>query len=176
MSTPADTLSTKELDLLRLLCWVAWSDGEIESEERKLLEGVVARYGHGGEGQPSAEATINSLSTETLGTVVLEEVLPRLQFDEDRRLALKLAYMIIRVSRRAGDAASINPQEKVAYRRLVDALNLPEEEIAETEWAAEQELGQHTQQGLLGFLASRFGSLGHWPDHTLLDGPGAPRL
>jgi hypothetical protein len=166
-------LPAKERDLLRILCCVAWSDGDISQQERHLLEDLVRRY-FLPEDRATATVTLEELAAEELPIEQLDAVAGRLESDEDRLLALKLAYMVIRVSRRSDDASSINPQEKVAYRRLVEHLALPEAEVREAEWAAERELNRHS--GLLSLLTSRLGALGAWPPAELLEEPGAPRL
>ncbi len=132
----------RDPNLLNILSCVAWSDGELSAEEKDLLvqlgaDEVAASDAHG---------------LETLDTLI-----PRLDSDDDRQLAVKLAYQVIRISRRPGETSSINAQEKVAYRRLIDGLGLEETQIQEAEWAAEQDLAGHTS--LLGFLASRFQGL-----------------
>lgn len=151
--------ATVNRDLLRILCCVAWSDGELSEQEKELLLQLGADQ---------------ALAEQAPGLDVLDSLITRLGSGDERQLAAKLAYQVIRISRRAGDGSSINPQEKVAYRRLLDGLALDETQIQEAEWAVEQDLGG--QMSLLGFLASRFRGLGAWPDDALLDAPGAPRL
>ena len=146
-----------ELDLLRILCCVAWADGEFASEEKHLLERLVRRYFLAAD-QGAAVEEFETMAARQMGLEVLDQAAAGLETEEDRLLALKLAYMIIRVNRRDGDPSSINRQEKVAYRRLLRGLHLSETEIQEAEWAAERELEGHT--GLLSVLSSRFRSLG----------------
>lgn len=159
MTAAEEGTPERDRDLLRILCCVAWSDGELSLKEKDLLLQLGAE---------------EALAEEAPGLDALDALIARLAAEDDRQLAVKLAYQVIRISRRAGDTSSINPQEKAAYRRLVDGVGLEENQIREAEWAAEQELAPHTS--LLGFLASRFRGLGAWPDDALLDAPGAPRL
>jgi hypothetical protein len=115
------------------------------------------------------------VSAEAMRPELLDELVPALATVEDRQLALKLAYQMMRVGPRTGEESGIRPQEKVAYRKLVEGLGLSEAEIRETEWAAEQEL--KPAAGLRGILASRFGWLAAaWPSDDLLETPGAPWL
>ncbi|KEF42425.1 MAG: hypothetical protein ER33_06100 [Cyanobium sp. CACIAM 14] len=44
--TPSAVLSPTQAALLRIVCTVAWADGECSSAERELLAGVVARQLH----------------------------------------------------------------------------------------------------------------------------------
>jgi uncharacterized tellurite resistance protein B-like protein len=170
MPISAPSLPDDDRDLLRILCCVAWSDGDFAAEEKRLLQRLVQNYF-----LPDADATASSeaveaLAAEALQPERLEELAPRLRSPEDRLLVVKLAYMLIRIESRPGDGSSINPQEKRVYRRLVELLHLNDDDVREAEWAAEQELRQHT--GLLGILTSRFQWLGAWPSAELLDTPG----
>lgn len=174
MVQPSDSISAGDLDLLRLLCCVAWSDGEVSPEERRLLEVLARRYFVAKVGLPEAADAVAEMIGGAMGLEVIEELAPRFSGHDEKQLALKLAYMVIRVGRNLGDTSSINQREKVAYRRLVEALGLEPGEVEEAEWAAEQELKQHTN--LFAVLASRFASLGAWPSDTLLDVPGGMRL
>ena len=57
----------------------------------------------------------------------------------DQRLALaKLAFEMACSSQDPGDTSPINNAERGAYRRLLEALDLPEAEVNEAEWAARQ--------------------------------------
>ena len=180
METPTAPLPKGEMDLLRILCCVAWSDGEFSPQERQLLERLVERYFPGGDvgaaGLDTVEAMASgAMAAEAMRPELLDELVPSLTTVEDRQLALKLAYQVMRVGPRTGEESGIQPLEKVAYRKLVEGLGLSEAEIQETEWAAEQEL--KPAGGLRGILASRFGWLaGAWPSDDLLETPGAPRL
>jgi hypothetical protein len=157
MASPTEHLSAMERDLLQILCCVAWADGEFGSEEKQLLERLVRRCFLEAD-QGAAVEEFEAMAAREMGLDVLDRAAARLESDEDRLLALKLAYMIIRVDRRTGDTSTINREEKVAYRRLVQGLRLSETEIQEAEWAAERELEGHS--GLLSVLSSRFRSLG----------------
>jgi hypothetical protein len=166
--TSTDRPESGELDLLRILCCVAWSDGEFAPEERALLRTVVQRHFLAGAAADSDVDAVEAMAGAAMGAEALEELAGRLPTEEDRLLALKLAYMMIRVGRRPGDESSINQGEKVAYRRLVEGLGLSETTIREVEWAAERELARH--KGLLGFLTTHFGGLGFGSTQERPDG------
>lgn len=150
----------RQLDLLQIVCCVAWVDGDVSAEEKRLLEQLVARYFSSENGADASEEAARLLEAWTVDGTLLDELMARLSVAEDRLLALKLAYMMARVSQRPEDSAAINPQEKVLYRQLVEGLRLTEAEIQEAEWAAEQELssgkgiwallGRHSQGLALG--------------------------
>jgi uncharacterized tellurite resistance protein B-like protein len=174
MAQTSDSISAGDLDLLKLLCCVAWSDGEVSPEERRLLEVLGRRYFMTDASLPDAADAVAEMVSGAMGIEVIDTLAPRFTTHDEKQLALKLAYMVIRVGRNQGDTSFINEREKVAYRRLVDGLGLAQGEVEEAEWAAEQELKQHTN--LFAVLASRFSSLGAWPSDTLLDMPGGMHL
>lgn len=163
-----------DLVLLRLLCCIAWSDGEVSSKERELLESLASRVLLSERAEAEAAAQVSSLVEEAMGLPALDALIPQIEGHDQKQLALKLAYMVIRISREPGESSSINARERVAYRRLVEGLALPEGEVKEAEWAAEQDLRQHTS--LWSLLTSRFAGLGAWPDDALLSNPELPRL
>jgi hypothetical protein len=148
----ASPSSGADLDLFRIVCAVAWADGDFAPEERDLLDRLIRRYTGEGEGQAEADST--ALARESLRPSSLDSLVSRLHSEEDRELALKLSHMMVRIGRRSPGEPSINPPEKVAYRRLVELLALPPERVEEIEWAAGQELA--ARSGILDVLAERF--------------------
>jgi hypothetical protein len=149
--TPAATLPPGQVALLRILCTVAWADGECSTAEHDLLARLVARHLPGDIAASPGEAGLEAFLAERLPVAGLGELVGQLSSEEDRELALKLAYMILRVGRRSPAEPSINAQERVAYRQLVDLLNLDETRIREIEWAAEADLPR--KQGLAQLLS-----------------------
>lgn len=160
----------RQLDLLRVACCVAWADGDVSSQEKRLLEQLVARYFPSEDGTDALEEAGRQLAAWTMDGAPLDALLQRLTVAEDRLLALKLAYMMARVSQRPEDTSPINPEEKVLYRRLVDELRLTEAEVKEAEWAAEQELS--SGKGIWAVLGAAFSGLGAWPSQEMLETPG----
>ena len=139
--------------LLRIVCAVAWADGQFSEEERTLLQRLLHRYG--GDGLPE-QGGAAGLSRPRLAENpdLLEELVGNLRCEEDRELALKLSYMMIRCGRSGPEDSGINRAEKATYRRLVELLGLPESRIEQIEWAAEEEMAP--THGPLDVLASRF--------------------
>ena len=160
--------------LLRLLCCIAWSDGEVSAKERELLQSLATEVLLTEEEKAAAAAEVSSLVSDTLGLPAMDALISQIQGHDEKQLAIKLAYMVIRISQEEGESSPINAREKVAYRRLVEGLALPEGEVQEAEWAAEEDLKQHTN--LWSLLASRFAGIGAWPDDALLASPEMPRL
>ena len=167
---PMEALSPSQRALLRIVCWVAWADGDFALEERDLLEKVVARLLHLDGVRTVAEATVRELAMDQIQTLDLERQVAALTSADERQLAAKLAMQMVSINQGADDAERINPSEKQAYRRLIDALALPESEVEEAEWAARQELAQ--RRNLLEVLSSAMERFGAWPAAQDLD----PRL
>lgn len=160
----------RQLNLLQIACCVAWADGDVSAEEKRLLEQVVTRYFPAGDGSDPTGDAARQLAAWTSNDAPLNELMERVTVAEDRLLALKLAYMMARVSQRPEDTAPINPQEKVVYRRLVEGLGLTEAEVKEAEWSAEQELA--SGKGVWALLGNAFSGLGAWPSQEMLETPG----
>jgi len=142
---PSAAVSPSQSALLRIVCTVAWADGECSSAERKLLAELAAGPLHPDATVPAdaeapADVALEEVLAERLPVEALGDLVAQLPGGDDRELALKLAYMMIRVGRRTPAEPSINAQERVAYRRLVDLLALGDERIREIEWAAEADL------------------------------------
>ena len=108
--------------------------------ERELLAELVARHQLGEGPTPLGEAGLEAFLAERLPVASLADLVGQLSTSEDRELALKLSYMMVRVGRRSPGEPSINAQERLAYRSLVELLALGEERIREIEWAAEADL------------------------------------
>ena len=160
-SHPLDQLNAGQRALLRIICWVAWADGDFAEEERELLEKLVFRLLPPEVGVLEAEDAYRALVAEELKNVDLEALVAELQGSEDRLLAVKLAVQMLAVNQRPEDDAPVNPLEKLAYRRLLEVLNLPEAEVAEAEWAARRELEQ--KRSLLEVIGMALAGWGAWP-------------
>jgi hypothetical protein len=159
---PLDGLSPSQRALLRIVCWVAWADGDFAAEERELLDKLVQRLlpAEAGAGA-AASASASALATEPPTAAELALLVAALEGSDQRQLAVKLALQMVSVNQRPGDAAAINPAEKGAYRQLLEALALPESEVEEAEWAARQELEQ--PRSLLELIGAALSGFGAWP-------------
>ena len=158
----------RQLDLLRIVCCVAWADGDMSVEEGRLLALIEARY-FGADDKVGAGSSGEHLSYSNLGELQLEQLIERLESVEDRLLALKLANMMARVSKRQQDTDLINPEEKAVYRRLVEGLDLSESQIQEAEWAAEMEVS--TGRNIWTLIGNSLSGLGAWPSAEMLEKP-----
>lgn len=155
-----DGLSPSQRALLRIVCWVAWADGDFAAEERELLDKLGRRLLPVDAGAAAA-ASEAALAIEPPAAEELAPLVAALDGSDQRQLAVKLALQMVSVNRRPGDDAAINPAEKGAYRQLLDALALPESEVEEAEWAARQELAQ--PRSLLELIGATLSGFGAWP-------------
>lgn len=167
---PMDALTPSQRALLRIVCWVAWADGDFALEERQLLEKVVARLLQRDGAEGVAEATVHALAMDPVEPGELERLVGALDGADERQLVVKLAMQMVSISQGPADADRINASEKQAYRQLIEALALPEAEVQEAEWAARQELDQ--KRSLLEVLSGALERFGAWPAAQELD----PRL
>lgn len=163
-SSSPDAGRERQLDLLQVVCCVAWADGTMDEKERQLLEQMVDRL--------NAEANredARQLASWLQTPEQLESVIPRIRAHGDGPLAVKLAHMMAMVSQGPDDTSLINPQERAAYRQLVENLGLDPKVVEEAEWAGRQELasGRSFWQ-LLGDAMTAFGA---WPAPEVLDNP-----
>ena len=169
-SNPLEGLTPPQRALLRIVCWVAWADGDFALDERQLLEKLVARLLLLDGSDPHAVDAVRALAVDHLPQDDLKALVAALGDADERQLAVKLALQMISINQRPEDDAPINPAEKQAYRSLLEALDLKESEIEAAEWAARDELKRQTSLGdLLVGVLERFGA---WPQATRVD----PRL
>lgn len=153
---PPPGISPDEMNLLRIICMMAWSDGELSADEQALmLEECAQLFAD----DPTERQQLRTELQDYLSqTVPLEELVPNLRNEDDRQLVLKLGYMVIQASRRSPQESAINREEQAAYRQLVELLALPNTVVEKIEWAADEEL-QHSESvvqalitGLRNFL------------------------
>lgn len=158
---PLERLSPSQRALLRIACWVAWSDGDFAREERQLLEKVVGATLPDQLPLTASSEAVAALAAPPLGAVEPRQLVRDLDGPEARLQAVKLAVLVMGSNRLPGDTSAINTAEKAAYRSLLEALALPDAEVAEAEWAARQELER--PRSLLERLTDILGGFGAWP-------------
>jgi hypothetical protein len=159
--SPLACLTPSQRALLRIVCWVAWADGDFAEEERSLLENVVARSLAPLNAADQPAEAVSSLAAEQLQPVEVERLVADLEGTDARQQAVKLAVQMMGVNQRPQDDAVVNPAEKQAYRRLLAALALPEAAVQEAEWAARQELQR--PRGLAELISETLAGFGAWP-------------
>jgi hypothetical protein len=160
-----------QLNILHLISAIAWADGDLSTAESDvLIEQFKANLPTDPEPivylddnitlydsfSPSANPVIyeqiqarieaESAFKEILNSyknnpIPLEDLVKPIQTIEDRSLAVKLAYMVVKASP-DDDGNLICPQEKAIYRQLIQLLAIDSDLIQKIEWEADKELEQ----------------------------------
>ncbi len=68
-----------------------------------------------------------------LQNIPLEDLVPKLETEAERRLVLKLGYEVIASSARSPQEPNINSEEAQAYQKLVELLALPADVVEDIE-------------------------------------------
>ncbi len=155
------------LNILHLVSAVAWADGDLSKDETEILMELF-KADLPVDPQPIVylDDNMTLYNSMTVNTEVYEQIQERMKAEltfkeilnsyknnpisledlispietlEDRCLALKLAYMVVKASPDS-EGNLISSQEKVVYRQLISLLNLDNELIKKIEWEADQEL------------------------------------
>lgn len=123
------SISPTQMNILRAVTAMAWADGVLEPAEISLMADKLSHhFAADPEDQADIAAEIESYFQQQLP---LSEIIPQLTRPEDRRLVLKLSYLVIAASSRSPQEALINPQEQAAFQTLVSQLQLPPEVLEE---------------------------------------------
>lgn len=148
---PPPSISPRQMTLMRIVASLAWSDGNLATEEVDLmLDRFSSLFAATAERQ---QVLRQELQDYLMQNIPLTELVPSLETQEERELVLRLGYEVISASARSPEEAVVNPEEASAYQRLVSLLGLPE--------AIAQRISQETQanstpaQGLIDRLAEQ---------------------
>ncbi|QNI88726.1 TerB family tellurite resistance protein [Synechococcus sp. ROS8604] len=142
--------------LLQIARCIALSDGSISDEEDRLLKDLPGRL-------YLEEATPDDRPNRPQS---LTELATLLTNHTDQCTAVRVACLVAGVSRNPGDESDINPKERLAYRELIEALQVSDEELSEIQWAAKEELQQ--KRSLLNVILDAIYGKDGWPDQALL--------
>ena len=124
---PPPSISPRQMNLLRIVATMAWSDGELATEE---VDVMLDRFsGMFAADVPQQQRLRQELQDYVMQNIPLEELVPKLQSIEEKELVLRLGYEVICSSARTPDEQSINTEEAAAYQKLVGLLNLPKETV-----------------------------------------------
>lgn len=139
---PPPSISPRQMNLLRIVASMAWSDSELAAEEVGVMldrfSGIFAADA------PQQQSIRQELQDYLMQNIPLEELTPKLQSDAERELVLKLGYEVIQASSRTPNEERINSDEAAAYTKLVTLLGLPKETVKRIEAEAIAELNQET--------------------------------
>lgn len=142
--------------LLQIARCIALSDGTISDEEDRLLKDLPERL-------YLEESTPDDRTNQPQSLTELAKLLTN---HTDQCTAVRVACLVAGVSRNPGDNADINAKERTAYRELIAALQVSDEELNEIQWAAKEELQQ--KPSLLNMILDAIYGKDGWPDQALL--------
>lgn len=124
---PPPSITPRQMNLLRVVASMAWSDGGLATEEVDVMldrfSGIFAADA------PQQQMLRQELQDYVMQNIPLEELTPKLQTPEEKELVLRLGYEVIRSSARTPEEEEINEDEAVAYQKLVGLLDLPSETV-----------------------------------------------
>lgn len=142
---PPPSISPRQMTLMRIAASLAWSDGNLATEEVDLmLDRFSSLFAVTAERQ---QILRQELQDYLMQNIPLDELVPQLTQQSEREAVLQLGYEVISASARSPEEDVINPEEAAAYRRLVSLLNLPSDVVARVEQTAQEDLQR--PQGLV---------------------------
>lgn len=132
---PPPSISPRQLNLMRIVASMAWSDGNLATEELQLmLDRFSSLFSATAERQHQLREELESYLVQNLP---LDELTPKLKTPEEKELVLRLGYEVIGASARTPEEAAINDEEAAAYQHLVNLLALPTETVTRIEAEAQ---------------------------------------
>ena len=83
--------------------------------------------------QLKEEGVVQALAEFSLLTPRLESLVAAIPSQEERQLAVKLDYVMLRAHQHPGEETAVTHDERHAYRRMLEVLKLPVSLVEETE-------------------------------------------
>ncbi|MDJ1179372.1 TerB family tellurite resistance protein [Roseofilum sp. BLCC_M91] len=154
---PPPPITPRQMNVLRVVTAMAWSDGELATEEVDVMLDRFSKLFAPGNSTQQEELK-QELRDYMMQNLPLEELIPKLETVEERKIALKLGYQVIASSARTPDEELINAEEEEAYKKLVQLVKLPPEEVASiaqeaaVEIAKDQSMVESLTQELAKFV------------------------
>jgi hypothetical protein len=137
---PPPSISPRQMNLLRIVTAMAWSDGDLSVEEVDVMLDRFSQV------FTTNEAVQHQLHQELrdylMQNIPLEELTPQLTSTAEKELVLKLGYEVIAASARVPHESRINEDEAIAYHQLVQALALPDETVQRIKSEVDAHLGE----------------------------------
>ena len=128
---PPPSITPLQMNLIRVVAAMAWSDGGLATEEVDVMldrfSGIFAVDA------PQQAMLRQELQDYVMQNIPLEELTPKLQSPDEKALVLGLGYEVICSSARAPGEEVINEDESAAYQKLVGLLGLPPETVQQIE-------------------------------------------
>lgn len=144
---PPPSITPRQMNLLRIAAYMAWSDGQLAKEEVDLMLNRFSSLFATGDRQHLLQEELRDYMMQN---IPLEELIPKLESQQERELVLKLGYEVIACSSRTPEEPKINEEEEAAYQNLKHLLNLPENVVDRIEAEATAELD--LQEGIVDMM------------------------
>lgn len=120
----APSITPDQMLLLRIAATMAWADNTIEpAEQEMILSKLSEKFAETAEARAELREELKNYIAKKMA---LEELVPKLKSQDQRELALKLSYEVIK-------ANQINEQEAATYETLLTLLDLPSEVVQKIE-------------------------------------------
>ena len=124
------SIAPHQLQMLRIIAAMAWSDGYFAPEQVDLIVSKFSQiFSTNGQEQQLREELFNYLGQE----LELEDLVTEIDSPEEKQLILKLAYEVIKISSRTPNEPLINQEEASAYQELSELLKVPTEVVKRLE-------------------------------------------
>lgn len=149
---PSPSITPRQMNLLRIITAMAWADGELAQEEVDvMLDRLSALFAADA---PQKQQLHQELRDYMMQNIPLEELIPKLQTEDEKKLVLLLGYEVIWASARTPDEDNINDDEAAAYQKLVDLLGLSPETVQQV--IADAEADASKDENLIDKLTRQF--------------------
>ena len=146
---PPPSITPRQMNLLRIVTYMAWSDGQLAQEEVELMLNCFSSLFATGDSQEQLQ---EELRDYLMQNIPLEESIPKLESQQERELVLKLGYEVIACSARTPDEPNINEEEEVAYQKLKQLLNISRDVVKRIEAEATNELNQRQKERIVEMM------------------------
>ncbi|NEO55930.1 MAG: TerB family tellurite resistance protein [Okeania sp. SIO3B5] len=144
---PPPSITPRQMNLLRIVAYMAWSDGQLAQEEVDLMLNRFSSLFATGDRQQQLQEELRDYFMQN---IPLGESIPKLESQQERELVLKLGYEVIACSARTPEEPNINEDEEAAYENLKQLLNLPGDVVERIETEAKSEL--NNQEGIVEMM------------------------
>ncbi|EDX86166.1 hypothetical protein S7335_3869 [Synechococcus sp. PCC 7335] len=152
MNITPPPISPRQMNMLRVVLSMAWSDSTLEQKE---VEVMLTRFSQLFATDPKQQDYLQTqLKDYFVQDIPLEETIAKLTTAEEKELALRLSYEVIYASARTPSEAYVNEEESEAYKKLVELLDLPDSVVKRAEAAASKARDQ-SGKNVIDMLAFR---------------------
>jgi len=128
---PPPSISPRQMNLLRTVTAMAWSDGDLADEEVEImLDRFSSIFAKDAAQQQHLRQELQAYMKQN---IPLEEITSKLHTPAEKEMVLRLAYEVIACSARSPEEDNINADEAAAYEQLISLLGLPTATVQQIE-------------------------------------------